>query len=205
MCAVTRKVYSRIAEAIERATGISKDSVFLAATHTHTNAFIEKATAFEADEGIINEYADFLVSRVTDTAKLALDDLKPAKVGFGVGYAPDKTSYIRRYKMKDGTTMTCPPIDDPNIDYPIGELDRRVNVVRFDREGDFHTLPFYGTIDWESVTKAFAEVGYEGNFSYEAGLFVSRVPMEFLQESARYMAKVAKYLVERVEYYKANN
>ncbi len=135
LCAVTKKVYSRIAEAIERATGVSKDSVFLAATHTHTNAFIEKATAFEADEGIINEYADFLVSRVTDTAKLALDDLKPAKVGFGVGYAPDKTSYIRRYKMKDGTTMTCPPIDDPNIDYPIGELDRRVNVVRFDREG----------------------------------------------------------------------
>ena len=37
--------------------------------------------------------------------------------------------------MKDGTTQTCPPIEDPNIDHPIGELDQRVNVIRFDREG----------------------------------------------------------------------
>ena len=37
--------------------------------------------------------------------------------------------------MKDGSTYTCPPIDDPNIDYPLGTLDQRVNVVRFDREG----------------------------------------------------------------------
>jgi hypothetical protein len=37
--------------------------------------------------------------------------------------------------MKDGTTQTCPPIEDPNIDHPIGTLDQRVNVIRFDREG----------------------------------------------------------------------
>ena len=36
--------------------------------------------------------------------------------------------------MKDGSTMTCPPINDPNIDYPLGTLDQRVNVLRFDRE-----------------------------------------------------------------------
>jgi hypothetical protein len=37
--------------------------------------------------------------------------------------------------MKDGSTMTCPPINDPNIDHPIRELDQRVHVLRFDREG----------------------------------------------------------------------
>lgn len=47
---------------------------------------------------------------------------------------PERVAYIRRYKMKDGTTMTCPTIDDPNIDYPLGTLDQRVNVLRFDRE-----------------------------------------------------------------------
>ena len=31
--------------------------------------------------------------------------------------------------------MTCPPINDPNIDHPIGTLDQRVNVLRFDRSG----------------------------------------------------------------------
>lgn len=56
-------------------------------------------------------------------------------MGFITGYAPERVAYIRRYKMKDGTTWTCPPINDPNIDYPIGELDQRVHVLRFDREG----------------------------------------------------------------------
>jgi LAS superfamily LD-carboxypeptidase LdcB len=56
-------------------------------------------------------------------------------MGFITGYAPERVAYIRRYKMKDGSTMTCPPVGDPNIDHPIGELDQRVHFLRFDREG----------------------------------------------------------------------
>jgi hypothetical protein len=56
-------------------------------------------------------------------------------MGYACGWAPERVAYIRRYKMKDGSTMTCPPIDDPGIDHPIGQLDQRVNVLRFDREG----------------------------------------------------------------------
>jgi hypothetical protein len=47
--------------------------------------------------------------------------------------------------MKDGSTFTCPPIDDPNIDHPIGELDQRVNVLRFDQDnGQTVVLYNYG-------------------------------------------------------------
>ena len=67
---------------------------------------------------------------------------------------------------------------------------------------DGHTLPYYGTIDWEAVTKAFAEVGYEGNLNYEAGIFVKRAPVALRLESATYMAKIGRYLKERVQYYK---
>jgi len=73
-----------------------------------------------------------------------------------------------------------------------------------DRTDDCHTLPFYGTIDWEDVMKAFAETGYEGNLNFEAGLFLNRVPPSLRGESARYMAKVGNYLAERYEYYKTN-
>ena len=38
--------------------------------------------------------------------------------------------------MKDGTTQTCPLINDPNIDHPLGELDQRINILRFDIEGE---------------------------------------------------------------------
>ena len=66
---------------------------------------------------------------------------------------------------------------------------------------DSHTLPYYGTIDWESVMRAFAEVGYDGDLSYEAGNFLKKVPVCMRAESAKYMAKVAKYLVDRYWYY----
>lgn len=135
LCAIPKEIYVRCAEAIEKTTGLSGDNVLLAATHTHTNGIIGESTSFEADEEVIRRYEAFFVSRVADAAKLAFDDLKPAKMGYAVGHAPDRTSYIRRYKMKDGSTMTCPPINNPDIDYPIGELDKRVNVLRFDREG----------------------------------------------------------------------
>lgn len=67
---------------------------------------------------------------------------------------------------------------------------------------DSHTLPYYGNIDWERVMKALAEIGYEGNLSYEAGLFVSRAPVDLRKESAKYMASIGKYLIERYWYYK---
>lgn len=89
----------------------------------------------------------------------------------------------------------------------IRALGNRIGCTHIhDNDGihDSHTLPYYGTIDWESVMKAFAEVGYEGNFNYEAGLFVNNVPVELRKESAKYMAKTGKYLIERFLYYKNN-
>ena len=132
------KLTERYLESIEKATGINRANIFMSATHTHTNALLEETDHFKASEEdmvIINKYADFVETRLIDGVKLAFADLKNAKMGYIVGKAPDRIAYIRRYKMKDGSTFTCPPINDPNIDYPIGTLDQRVNVVRFDREG----------------------------------------------------------------------
>jgi len=120
---------------IERVTSIPKENILLSGTHTHTGPCVTPPKGFKVDEEQIKKYVEFMRQRIADAAKLALDDLKPAKMGHIVGQAPERVAYIRRYKMKDGSTYTCPPIDDPNIDYPLGTLDQRVNVVRFDREG----------------------------------------------------------------------
>lgn len=132
---VNKKYYGRYSSLIEEKTGLPQDHIFLSATHSHTAAMIEPTDRFPVDKDQINRYADFVGERLVDAVKLALADVKPGKMGYIVGYAPDRVAYIRRYKMKDGTTMTCPPINDPNIDHAIGELDQRVNVLRFDREG----------------------------------------------------------------------
>ena len=137
LCKISADLVNKFSELIEQSTGIDKDNIFISATHTHTGAFLEipEQKVFEFDDNLVMEYQALFSRRIVDGVKMALEDIKPAKMGYCVGYAPERVAYIRRYMMKDGTTYTCPPIDDPNIDYPLGTLDQRVNVVRFDREG----------------------------------------------------------------------
>ncbi|MCQ2437233.1 MAG: hypothetical protein MJ099_02415 [Clostridia bacterium] len=120
---------------IEAVTGVPAAHIFLSSTHTHTGPALTPPESFPCDETMCERYAAFRGERLADLSRMAVADLKPAKMGFIVGYAPERVAYIRRYKMKDGTTMTCPPINDPNIDHPLGELDQRINVLRFDQEG----------------------------------------------------------------------
>ena len=135
ICGIATELVHRYTAEIEQALGLPKEHIFLAATHSHTAGLLVPAAGFKSDEEMIRRYADFVGTRLVDVVKMALDDLKPAQMGYIVGQAPERVAYIRRYKMKDGTTWTCPPINDPNILHPIGELDQRVHVLRFDREG----------------------------------------------------------------------
>ena len=134
-CSIDNHLVSVCHKRIVEETGIAKENIFMGATHTHTGPLTsENGARFAVDMDMIENYAKLFVSRVLDSVKLALVDLKPAKMGFAIGHAPERIAYIRRYRMKDGSTFTCPPINDPNIVGPIGELDQRINVLRFKRE-----------------------------------------------------------------------
>ncbi|MBR5587059.1 MAG: hypothetical protein IKW02_03760 [Clostridia bacterium] len=136
ICYIETALCRKFREEIEKATGFPKEKLFVSATHTHTGGLLSPAPGFDADKEIIEKYAELVLARLVDAVKLAIANLKPAKMGFAIGNVPERVAYIRRYKMKDGSTMTCPPVNDPGIDHPIGEIDPRVNVLRFDREGE---------------------------------------------------------------------
>jgi len=90
-------------------------------------------------------------------------------------------------------------------DEMIREIGARIACTHIhDNDGsrDAHTLPFYGIIDWDAVCRAFAEVGYSGNFNYEAGRFVKNVPTELRPDAAKYMASMGNYLIKKTESYK---
>ena len=168
------KLFPRYIAAIAKSVGLPEENIYLACTHTHTGPFVVPGFGFEAEEKPILRYADFLENRLQDVAVLAMRDLQPAKMGFITGYAPERVAYIRRYKMKDGATCTCPPIDDPNIDYPLGELDQRVHVLRFDQENGQSIVLFnYGvhvdciggellSSDWPGWTRRTLEKALDG-------------------------------------------
>jgi sugar phosphate isomerase/epimerase len=69
-------------------------------------------------------------------------------------------------------------------------------------DSDAHTLPYYGKVDWESVMKALADIGYNGDLNYEASGFIKDIPAELYPDGLAYMAKVGHYLIGRFEYYK---
>ena len=158
-CYTEAKLATRIRKAVEAATGVPAENVFLSCTHSHTTPCIHPNET-EEFRSQVETYVDFLCRRIADASVMALADRKPARMGFIQGWAPERVAYIRRYKMKDGTTMTCPPVGDPNIDHPIGTLDQRVHVLRFDREGgESVVLVNYGvhadTINGELISSDF--------------------------------------------------
>lgn len=127
----------RIMDYISSRAELPRENVVLQCTHTHTAPMTDSEAEpyfTELDKERIEFYLEFLQQRLCDATLEAIADLKKAKMGVITGVAPDRVAYIRRYKMKDGSTMTCPPINDPQIDHPIGELDQQVHVLRFDRE-----------------------------------------------------------------------
>lgn len=144
-CGIRRALADDYRARIAQAVGIPAQNIFLSATHTHTGPLNTTADHFEMDVELIARYVEFLGARLADAARMAVSDLKPARMGFIVGWAPERVAYIRRYRMKDGSVCTCPPVGDPNIDHPLGTLDQRVNVLRFDRpKGDTIVLMNYG-------------------------------------------------------------
>ena len=145
VCSVHRSELEKLQAAITEKTGVGADRMFISATHTHTGPCLGVSRTYPCEAEPLRAYVDFLAKQTAEAAALALADRKPARMGYAVGRAPERIAYIRRYRMKDGSTMTCPPVGDPGIDHPLGTLDQRVNVLRFDREGgDSVVLMNYG-------------------------------------------------------------
>jgi len=114
---------------ISEVTGLPVEAIILHCTHTHTGPAIVK----DSENHLVEAYFQQVRNRMADVASFALADLKPARMGWGIGHAPN-VAFIRRFRMKDGSVRTNPGVNNPDIVAPIGEVDERVNVVRFDRE-----------------------------------------------------------------------
>ena len=129
-CGIVKEVLNPMRQHICDVTGLSWESVYIHSTHTHTAPFLN----YNPTDPLEIEYALFVKHRMADAARFALDDLKPARMGYGIGDAPN-IAFVRRFRMKDGSVRTNPGVDNPDIVAPIGDVDERVNVLRFDQEG----------------------------------------------------------------------
>ena len=134
LCLMDKEVSEAACETICRATGLTADQVLIHSTHTHTSPEVSLQLSDNESWAMVVDYTKLLLKKMADAAVMALADLKPAKMGWAVGKAPN-IAFVRRFRMKDGTVRTNPGVGNPDILHPIGDVDERVNVLRFDREG----------------------------------------------------------------------
>lgn len=136
---ITRETLLPMIQRISKESKIPVDAIYIHETHTHTGPFAD----IHSENPLDIEYLKVLEEKLVEGVQAALADLKPAQMGYGVGNAP-KIAFVRRFRMTDGSVQTNPGVDNPDIVAPIGQVDERVNVLRFDRDEDSLVLVNFG-------------------------------------------------------------
>ncbi len=135
---ISTEISLRAREAAEKKTGIPKDNILIACTHTHTGPlfrcalrdyFHEQAIAKHGSDPYEKiDYPAVLANGVAEAVARAHAALRPAALAAGVAKETG-LSFNRRFHMKDGSVVFNPGKLNPNIVRPAGPIDPDVDVV----------------------------------------------------------------------------
>ena len=104
--------------------GLTAEQVLVCCTHTHTGPSLPQES----------EYLAWLKERVADSVGDALSNTTEASMFFSPA-EQEGVSFVRRYRMKDGTVRTNPGLLNPDVDQPLGEIDPEVLTLRIVEDG----------------------------------------------------------------------
>lgn len=115
---------------VSEATGLPLDHIMTQSVHQHTST-----SPTRPDVECFPDYLSILERKYCDVARMALDDRAEATLALGQKETAEPVSFVRRFRMKDGTTATNPGFLNPNILEPLGKADNTVRLVKIMREG----------------------------------------------------------------------
>lgn len=103
---VNREVYDEAKRLIEAATGIPASNMMMSATHTHS------ASSARGENPMVlgapfDDYQKFLIRRIADGVRRAVNNLEPARIGWGTGQVPQHV-FNRRWLLKNGKKAPNP-------------------------------------------------------------------------------------------------
>ena len=170
LCTLAQKYYDAFKQAVEEATGIAKDAIFINCSHTHTGPLVGRD--FASDKQSTEAYDAFLIACVRDAAVYAVADLKESKIETAEAQAKN-ISFIRRYRMKDGSVATNPGVLNPEIDHALGTPNETVKLLKIVREqADDIFIVNFGTHP-DSVGGEYISADYSG---YVCSILENAVP-----------------------------
>lgn len=137
---VPREVFNVAKNIIHNETGLPKENMLMAATHTHMGPSAggegQKRRGWHYGEPL-DEYQRFLARRISDGVRVAIENLEPAEIGWGSVDAPEHV-FNRRWIMKDSVSNPLgtkdkaemnPGYQDPQLVEPAGPIDPEVSFI----------------------------------------------------------------------------
>jgi neutral ceramidase len=120
------------------ATGIPRSHQLMSSTHTHS-ATTARGPSKVIWEDELTEYQVFLANRIADGVRCAMNNLEPARIGWGAVDEPSEV-FNRRWYVKDMGLLSNPfggvdqvrmnpPSGSPALDRPAGPIDPQVSFL----------------------------------------------------------------------------
>jgi neutral ceramidase len=103
---ISREVYDKAKRIINEKTSIPTKNIMMCATHTHSSVTARSTNRLRQDKEL-SSHQQFLVSRISDGVRRAVNNLKPARIGWGCAQEPTQV-FNRRYFMKPGVPVPNP-------------------------------------------------------------------------------------------------
>lgn len=66
-------------------------------------------------------------------------------------------------------------------------------------QGDQHQIPGLGQMNWPAITDALREIGYRGEFTYEADAFLKNFTPDVVPMAVKFMADIARHWASKCE------
>lgn len=144
-----REVFDAAKRLITEETAIPKERIMMSSTHTHSSTWAgheisppEPSLIIRSNSGIeypkpLDDYQRFVVRRMADGVRMALNNLEPARIGWGAGSVPQHV-FNRRWKLKSPVVnpfgvsekvQMNPGIANPNLLEPAGPTDPQVSFI----------------------------------------------------------------------------
>lgn len=132
-CVVQRSIIEDAKRQIHEATRLPVENILISATHSHSCPTATPVGQSEPDPA----YIKWLATRIADGVRRAINNLAPARIGWGHGDVPGQV-FNRRWKMKPGTmpknpfggtndlVKMNPGVGNPDLVEPAGPTDPQV-------------------------------------------------------------------------------
>ena len=135
-CLIPRELFDEAKRLVEADSGLPASHMLMAATHSHSAP--TTTPVFQSDPN--PEYLPFLVQRIADGVRRAINQLEPARIAWGSGSLPGEV-FNRRWHMKPeglvedpfgeraDTVRMNPPRASEHLVRPAGPTDPEISFV----------------------------------------------------------------------------